>query len=50
MRRKGAKTLGQDENSCVVYGMPKAAYDIGAVEKQFPLSGMPQAIVNNLRL
>ena len=34
MRRAGARTLGQDEASCVVYGMPKAAHEIGAVEKQ----------------
>ncbi len=34
MRAAGAKTIGQDEASCVVYGMPKVAYDIGAVEHQ----------------
>ncbi len=34
MRRAGARTIGQDESSCVVYGMPKVAYDIGAVEHQ----------------
>ena len=32
MREAGAKTIGQDEASCVVYGMPKVAYDIGAVQ------------------
>lgn len=37
MRQKGARTIGQDERSCVVYGMPKVAYDIGAVERQAPL-------------
>ena len=37
MRKAGARTLGQDEATCVVYGMPKAAYQIGAVEKQAPL-------------
>ena len=30
----GARTIGQDESTCVVYGMPKVAYDIGAVEYQ----------------
>lgn len=40
MRRKGAVTIGQDERSSVVYGMPKVAYDIGAVEKQVPLTRM----------
>jgi two-component system chemotaxis response regulator CheB len=37
MRRTGAHTFGQDEASCVVYGMPKAAFEIGAVERQAPL-------------
>ena len=37
MRRRGARTIGQDEKSCVVYGMPKVAYNIGAVEKQVHL-------------
>ncbi|MEW6020315.1 MAG: chemotaxis response regulator protein-glutamate methylesterase, partial [Pseudomonadota bacterium] len=31
MRQAGARTLGQDESSCVVYGMPRAAFEIGAV-------------------
>lgn len=34
MRKAGARTIGQDEKSCVVYGMPKVAYEIGAVEYQ----------------
>lgn len=37
MRQAGARTIGQDEASCVVYGMPKAAFEIGAVERQAPL-------------
>ena len=37
MRKKGAFTIGQDEKSCVVYGMPMVAFNIGAVEKQLPL-------------
>ncbi|HBD87117.1 MAG TPA: chemotaxis protein CheB [Clostridiales bacterium] len=44
MRNAGARTIGQNAASCVVYGMPKAAYDLGAVEKQFSLSSIPQAI------
>ena len=46
MRRSGASTLGQDEASCIVYGMPKAAFDIGAVEAQVPLSRMTQEILH----
>ncbi len=40
MRKAGAKTIGQDESTCVVYGMPKVAYDIGAVECQERLSNV----------
>ncbi len=38
MRQAGARTIGQDESTCVVYGMPKVAYEIGAVEYQEKLS------------
>ena len=44
MRRKGARTIGQDEKSCVVYGMPKVAYDIKAVERQVPLEDIARMI------
>ena len=37
MRSAGASTIGQDQETSVVYGMPKAAWEIGAVEKQLPL-------------
>lgn len=49
MRKKGARTLGQDEESCIVYGMPKVAYEIGAVEKQVSLKDMPREILNILK-
>jgi two-component system chemotaxis response regulator CheB len=45
MRKTGAKTFGQNELSCIVYGMPKAAFDIGAVEKQLPLERLAAAIL-----
>lgn len=38
MHEKGAYTLGQDEESSVVYGMPMEAYKLGAVDKQGNLS------------
>jgi two-component system chemotaxis response regulator CheB len=44
MRSAGAHTLGQDENSCVVYGMPAAAQQIGAVERELPLGEIADAI------
>lgn len=46
MRNAGSRTLGQDELSCVVYGMPKVAFDIGAVEKQVSLNKIAQEIIN----
>ncbi len=49
MRNKGARTLGQDEKSSVVYGMPKVAFDIGAVEKQASLEAIPQLVFSLLK-
>jgi two-component system, chemotaxis family, protein-glutamate methylesterase/glutaminase len=46
LRKKGFHTLGQDEASCIVYGMPKAAFELGAVEKQVSLSKMGPAILD----
>ncbi|MDE7246278.1 MAG: chemotaxis response regulator protein-glutamate methylesterase [Lachnospiraceae bacterium] len=40
MRKAGALTIGQDEASCVVYGMPKVAFDIGAVQQQAPVTAI----------
>ena len=48
MRQKGARTIGQNEETCVVYGMPKVAFDIGAVEKQLPLELIPQWVFSLL--
>ncbi|NLJ41547.1 MAG: chemotaxis response regulator protein-glutamate methylesterase [Clostridiales bacterium] len=44
MKKKGAATIGQDEKTSVVYGMPKAAYDVGAVEYQLPLEEIPNRV------
>ena len=40
MRLKGSYNIGQDEKSCVVYGMPKAAFDLGAINIQLPLQSI----------
>jgi two-component system, chemotaxis family, protein-glutamate methylesterase/glutaminase len=45
MRRLGAATRAQDEESCVVFGMPKEAIALGAVEKIVPLSQIPREIM-----
>jgi two-component system chemotaxis response regulator CheB len=44
IREAGGRTLGQNEATCVVYGMPKAAFEIGAVERQLPLEKIGPAI------
>ncbi|MBP2627653.1 MAG: chemotaxis response regulator protein-glutamate methylesterase [Firmicutes bacterium] len=44
MRKAGAMTIGQDEQSSIVYGMPKVAYDIGAVCKQVMLKNIAQLL------
>ena len=46
MRNAGAHTLGQDEASSVVYGMPRVAHEIGAVERQLPLNRLSSAILD----
>ena len=48
MRQAGAKTIAQDEASCVVFGMPKVAIERGAVERIGPLDSIPQLIVSAL--
>lgn len=45
MRQAGARTFGQDEASCVVYGMPREAYLIGGVEEQYSLDEMSRRVV-----
>jgi two-component system chemotaxis response regulator CheB len=45
LRNVGAPTFAQDEASCVVYGMPKAALACGAVDGVTPLSRMSQALI-----
>ncbi len=45
MRQAGARTVAQDEASCVVFGMPKEAIALGAAEEVVPLDRMPQAVL-----
>jgi two-component system, chemotaxis family, protein-glutamate methylesterase/glutaminase len=48
MRNSGSRTIGQNEKSCVVYGMPKVANDIGAVEMELPLEQINDKIISFL--
>jgi len=49
MKRKGAVTLGQDEQSSVVYGMPKAAYELNGITKQSSLDLMGHYILKYIK-
>jgi two-component system chemotaxis response regulator CheB len=48
MRQAGAATLAQDESSCVVFGMPKEAVQLGAAQQVVALSKMPREILSVL--
>ena len=51
MRQAGARTIGQDEATSLIYGMPRAAFEVGAVERQLPLDRIANAVLvmTNLR-
>lgn len=49
MRFAGARTFGQNQASCVVYGMPRAAFELGAVERELSLAALPEAILGACR-
>lgn len=48
MRKKGAYTIGQDKDSCVVYGMPMVAHNIGAVMQQASCENIAGVLVRHL--
>lgn len=49
MRQGGAWNIGQDRESCVVYGMPREAAQVGAVHEVAPLSAIAERIMARLR-
>ena len=49
MRQAGARTCAQDEESCVVFGMPKEAVKIGAAETAVSLGRIPDHILSTLK-
>lgn len=49
MRQSGAFTIGQDKDSCVVYGMPMVAYNIGAVCTQASCENIASVLMNHLK-
>ena len=48
MKKEGAYTIGQNKDTCVVYGMPMVAYNIGAVCEQAPLEKISDIIFQKL--
>jgi two-component system chemotaxis response regulator CheB len=48
MHQAGARTIAQDEDSCVVFGMPNEAIKLGGVDKVVGLPHIPQQIMNML--
>ena len=45
MEENGAHTVAQDEKSCVVFGMPKVAIELGGIKQVLPLNRIHEAIV-----
>ncbi len=43
--RQGGLTIGQDEASCAVYGMPRACFELGVLDRVVPLSDIPTQIL-----
>ena len=50
LRRAGADTIGQDGPTSVIYGMPRAAFELGAVQTQLPLDQIGEALNRAVRL
>lgn len=48
MRKAGARTFAQDEQSSVVFGMPKEAYERGGAEKLLPLCKIPEVLIRTI--
>jgi two-component system chemotaxis response regulator CheB len=47
MHKAGATTIGQNEKTCVVYGMPRVAHEIGAVDFQLPLNQIGEEVLKS---
>ncbi len=47
MHEKGARTFAQDEQTCVVFGMPREAIKLGAADEVMPLQSIPRGIMSH---
>jgi len=50
IKKAGGYTIGQDKDSCVVYGMPMEAFKLGGISKQLPLNKITEDIMNRLSI
>lgn len=50
IHKKGAYTIGQDKDSCVVYGMPMVAFNLGAVDIQAPIQNIASLVIKQLNI
>ncbi|WP_043898281.1 CheB methylesterase domain-containing protein [Clostridioides difficile] len=50
MKENGSFTIGQDENSCIVYGMPMVAFDRGSVMLQLPLGEISNCLIRHINI
>ena len=48
MKKSGAYTIGQDKDTCIVYGMPMVAFNIGAVQIQAPIEDISDILIKHL--
>ena len=48
LKQAGARNLAQDEASCVIFGMPKAAIESGCVDRVVPLHALADEILRSL--
>jgi two-component system chemotaxis response regulator CheB len=49
MKKAGGRTIAQDEATCVVFGMPREAIRLGAVDRVLPLAAIPGAVLSECR-
>jgi two-component system chemotaxis response regulator CheB len=48
VRQRGGNVIAQDEATCVVYGMPKAAFEAGLVDERLPLAGIAPRLIERI--
>nr|HPK06434.1 chemotaxis protein CheB [Aminivibrio sp.] len=49
LRSKGARIIAESQETCIVYGMPKSAVELGVVDELLPLYSIPEAMIRSVR-